>query len=117
VVAARLRVADTFWGRLMGLLGRSGLQADAGLLIRPCRVVHTIGMRFPIDLIYLDARNKVVKAEAVVSPLRICWGNDQTVSVMELSAGTIESSKTEPGDLFQLIEVTPQQQDSNGLRS
>ena len=51
----QLRVADTPWQRMRGLLGYPPLQADQGLLIRPCNMVHTVGMRYPIDIVYIDA--------------------------------------------------------------
>ncbi|MEI7880862.1 MAG: DUF192 domain-containing protein, partial [bacterium] len=47
-------VADTFWKRSIGLMGKPGLKAGQGLLLSPCGSIHTCFMRFPIDIIFLD---------------------------------------------------------------
>ena len=60
VVAERVKRADTFATRLVGLLGRAGLQEDEGLWISPCRGIHTMGMRFAIDALFLDETHRVV---------------------------------------------------------
>lgn len=104
VVAKRLRVAETIFSRLMGLLGRSRLDLEEGLWIRSCRAIHTFGMRFPIDVIFLDAQQRVVKTVAGVAPFQICLGGRVTRSVLELPVGTIEQSCTRPGDQIHFIE-------------
>ena len=53
-VALEVDVAATRATRRRGLLGRESLGATEGLLLTPCKAVHTIGMRFPIDLIFID---------------------------------------------------------------
>jgi uncharacterized membrane protein (UPF0127 family) len=58
-VLASADVADTRADRRRGLLGRD--QLDGAYVLRPCRWIHTIGMRFPIDVAYLDARGEVIK--------------------------------------------------------
>ena len=59
-LADHATVADNFWRRLRGLLGRSGLEAGEGLVIRPCNSVHMLGMRFPLDVLYLDRAGTVL---------------------------------------------------------
>jgi uncharacterized membrane protein (UPF0127 family) len=68
VVADRLRSADTHWTRLRGLLGTSGLAPGEGLWIRPCRQVHMFGMRYPIDVVFLDERLGVVHTIPGLAP-------------------------------------------------
>jgi uncharacterized membrane protein (UPF0127 family) len=104
VVAMRLRVRVTFFGRLIGLLGRSGLRPGEGLWISPCRAIHTIGMRFSLDVIFLDHGNKVVRTEAGVAPFRVCLGGREARSVIELPVGTLKQSCTVPDDLIEFIK-------------
>jgi uncharacterized membrane protein (UPF0127 family) len=50
-------VAYSLLARMKGLLGRQGLEPGESLWIRPCNSIHTIGMKFPIDAVFLDSRN------------------------------------------------------------
>ena len=61
-------------------------------------------MRFPIDVIFLDADDRVVKTAAGVAPFRICLGGKNAESALELPIGTIERSRTQPGDRIDLVE-------------
>ena len=80
------------------------MEEGAGIWIRPCRAVHTIGMRFPIDVIFLDADDRVVKTAAGVAPFQICLGGKNAKSALELPIGTIERSCTVSGDQIDLIK-------------
>lgn len=104
VLATRLEVAGTGQSRRKGLLGREGLEAGAGLWIVPCESVHTFFMRFPIDLVYLDRRNRVRKVRRAVGAWRlsVCL---TAHSVLELPAGTVCSSQTERGDTLEFSPV------------
>src|SRR6516165_9881454 len=64
-------VADDSAKRRNGLLGREGLSRGEGLWIVPCEAVHTFGMRFPIDLVFLDRANRIVKIRSDVGPWRL----------------------------------------------
>ena len=101
-VADSAQVADTSSTRRKGLLGRRTLEPGEGLWISPCESVHTCGMKFPIDLIYLDHRKKVRKIRASVVPWRfsMCL---LAHSVLEVPAGTIDRTQTKAGDQFELI--------------
>lgn len=103
VLAGNLEVADTGATRSKGLLGREGLLQGEGLWIVPCESVHTFGMRFPIDLVYLDRKLKIKKLRNSVPAWRIsaCFSAH---SVVELPAGTILDSQTALGDT---LELTP----------
>jgi uncharacterized protein len=103
-LAARVRVADTFLSRLIGLLGQRSLDKDDGLWIKPCRSIHTVGMMFSLDAVFLDARNRVIKTRSELAPFRICRGGRTVKSVLELAAGTIEHTHTAPGDQIRFVE-------------
>jgi uncharacterized protein len=114
VLADRVEVADRGATRRKGLLGRDGLAAGEGLWIVPCESVHTFGMRFPIDLIYLDRGKKVKKVRNGVPPWRLsaCFSAH---SVLELLPGTIGATQTRPGDKLEFSNADPPA-DSKGSR-
>ncbi len=60
IILSRLYVADSLFKRCKGLLGRKFIGRDEGLLIPKCNAIHTIGMRFPIDVVFLDEKGKIV---------------------------------------------------------
>jgi hypothetical protein len=100
-IADRIEIADRGPRRRKGLLGRAGLSEGEGLWIVPCEAVHTFGMQFPIDLVYLDRRQRVVKTRANVKPGRLsaCL---TAHSVVELPSGTLGKTLVTPGDMLEL---------------
>lgn len=101
-VAARVRRADRPWSRMVGLLGRRSLAEDEGLLLVPCTSIHTLLMRFPIDVIYMNREHVVVKAIRALRPFRFSACLRGGHSVLELPAGAIEASGTRVGDRLSL---------------
>jgi uncharacterized membrane protein (UPF0127 family) len=97
VVCGSCEVAEGFVARLRGLLGRKRLEAGAGMLFRPANSVHTIGMRFPIDVVYLDRNLTVLEVVRRLGPWRVsaCW---RAQAVLELSAGECERLALAVGD-------------------
>lgn len=71
--------------RMRGLLGHPPLQPGEGILIQPCNSVHTLFMRYPIDVIYLDRNNAVLKLVPSLRPFRLSFGAG-AVAVLELGA-------------------------------
>ncbi|HQZ02301.1 MAG TPA: DUF192 domain-containing protein [Thauera sp.] len=67
----RIRSARSFWQRAIGLLGRAALDLDEALLIRPCQAIHTCGMRFAIDVVFLDRNGVVLSVHPAVGPWRV----------------------------------------------
>lgn len=100
VICAEGRLADTFFTRLFGLLGRKGLEESAGLLITPSSGVHTFGMSFPIDIVSLDAKNRVLGAYENIGPWTVRGLSLKTRSVLELPAGRIRQCGIQPGDVL-----------------
>ncbi|MGI6358025.1 MAG: DUF192 domain-containing protein [Bacillota bacterium] len=96
-----LQPAATFWQRWRGLMGRASLPEGSGLLISPCRSVHTMHMRFPIDVIFLDRAWTVVGLEPSLRPWRFSRNYPSAWFAIELPAGTIQASGTEIGHRLQ----------------
>lgn len=86
-VLASLEVATTHAARRKGLLGRDGI--DGALLLEPCRSVHTIGMRFAIDVAHLDGERRVLHI-ATMAPWRVGRPVRGARSVIEAEAGSFE---------------------------
>ena len=97
VLASSADVADTSKKRRTGLLRHTSLPEGEGLWIAPCEGVHTVGMKFPIDVLFLNKTRKVLKIRKAMQPFRLalCLRAD---SVLELPAGTTEKTDTAPGD-------------------
>jgi uncharacterized membrane protein (UPF0127 family) len=106
VLASCMEVADSSAKRNKGLLGRKSLSAGGGLWILPCQAVHTFGMRFPIDLVYLDRKNRIRKLVSAAPPWRLS-GCLRAHSVLELPSGTIRGSETQDGDTLEISEASP----------
>ena len=87
---------------MKGLLGRNFLDDGEGLLIRPCKGIHTFGMKFPIDAIFLDRDKRVVAAISNFKPNRMTRTYLRASSVIELPAGTIDKTATLPGDQLEI---------------
>lgn len=102
-LATAAGVADTGHKRRVGLLKHDRLLPGQGLWIVPCEGIHTFGMKFPIDAIFLDRRKKVVKVRPAMGSRRISlclWAH----SILELPAGTAASTETRPGDQLEFEE-------------
>jgi uncharacterized membrane protein (UPF0127 family) len=89
VVCERCTVADTPFVRMRGLLGRSHLGSDEGILLRPAGSIHTFFMRFSIDAVFLDRDLRVVRVAERVAPWRAAAARGAR-SVLELRAGEAE---------------------------
>jgi uncharacterized membrane protein (UPF0127 family) len=110
VVADRAILANTSATRRTGLLKHDSLQDGEGLLIVPCEGVHTFGMKFPIDVIYLNKKHVVLKIKPEMPKRRmsICL---RAHSVLELPAGMAARTGTAAGDQLE-VERVEKAQDS-----
>jgi len=97
-ISLGVTVADSPLSRLRGLLGKMTLRSDEGLWIVPSRGIHTIGLMFPIDVIYLDSDLKVLYVVENLGPLRISPLRLRCASVLELPARSVFASGTQVGD-------------------
>lgn len=112
-LASNAVVAGSGAKRTKGLLGRKSLEPGEGMWIVPCEAVHTFGMRFPIDLVYLDRKHRVKKVRSNVVPWRLsaCLSAH---SIIELPSGTIGETLTQTGDL---LEISPASASTNETSS
>lgn len=89
---AHAGMAWSFKTRCVGLIRRRTLAAEEGLLLVPGGSVHTLGMSFPIDVVFLDRALKVIGLRKQVAPWRFVLAPAQTRFALELRAGRIEQS-------------------------
>ena len=101
IVAATVEVALTRRERRNGLLGRDRLDANAAMLISPCCSIHTVAMRFPIDVAFIDRDGHAVRLVHGLLPWRVA-GSVRAHAVIELAAGQLEACGVELGDRLYL---------------
>jgi uncharacterized protein len=101
LVCRRCRLADRPWTRVRGLLGRGVLEADEGLLLRPVGSIHTMFMRFAIDVVFLDREYGVLKVVENLGPWRFA-GARRAKAVLELPAGSA-SRKLQTGERLVIV--------------
>lgn len=95
VLGLDVPVADDFRSRLLGLAGLSREQAGSGLLLPRCASVHTFGMRFELDLVFLDREGRPLAAFFGVPPRRLAWSR-AAAAVLEIPSPRGENSRA-PG--------------------
>ena len=100
VLSSQCHFANSVLKRMIGLLNRKHLEAGEGLLLDRCYGIHTFGMRFPIDVLFLDKDLRVIRVVNALPPYRTCVVR-KAVYVLELPVGAIEQSRTEAGDQVQ----------------
>ncbi len=101
VLLTDLRLANRFGSRLKGLTDVAELALNEGLLICPCWAIHTIGMRYPIDVAFLNREGLVVKTVASLGP-RQCAAALSATQVLELRAGSLAALRIRVKDRISL---------------
>ena len=110
VLAARLETAGSFWGKLMGLMGRPSLPEGEGLWLPGGNGIHMMFMRFPIDAVFVSKADAegVRRVRSVHRGVRPWIGLVPLITgahgVLELPVGTIDASGTQPGDRVEIVE-------------
>lgn len=112
----RIEVADRFWKRLRGLLGRRAPRDGEGLLIRPSRGVHMYGMRYPLDVLLLDDAGRIVASYRELRPGKRTRLHADATQALELRAGTLEKSSTRTGDILTWSEAPAGRTEDTGAR-
>jgi len=98
VLGEKIGVAETSISRMVGLLGKPGLEPGTGLLIIPSQAIHTVAMRFAIDVVFVDRKWRVVHVRPAMVPYRVSGIHWRARCVIELPVGIIAQSLTEVGD-------------------
>ena len=104
LLADKARIANTFWGRAIGLLNRRSLERGEALILKPSCSIHTLFMRFAIDVIFLDKSNKIIGVLHSFKPFRISPLFFRASCTIELPEGTLRQTNTQIGDI---IEIKP----------
>ncbi len=92
------RLADTFWLRLRGLLGAAPLQKEEGLILVGEKSIHTLFMKFPIDVVYVNKNYQVIRTATNMVPYRLGPFVAQSAYVLEMPVGVIANTATRAGD-------------------
>jgi uncharacterized membrane protein (UPF0127 family) len=103
VVADRAEVADTFWRRGKGLIGRRELAEGSGLVIQPCGSIHMFFMSIPLDVLHIDKHGRVVRVLHGIKPWRLGPIVPSSKWVIELPEGTAQRTSTGLGDVIALV--------------
>lgn len=114
VLADRCALARSFWQRWIGLLGRRALAEGEGLWMDRCAAIHTFGMRFALDVVWLNEQRQVLQLVASLLPGRISVCRRAT-AVLELPEGTIYRTRTALGDHVQIADAPESQNDATIL--
>src|SRR5438309_2423906 len=101
ILASKVELADTPRARRTGLLQRDKLEAGEGLWIYPTQAIHTFGMKFPIDVVFIDKQMRVRRVYQNLAPYRLTTLVWSAQSVLELPSGSLAGTKTEIGDELQ----------------
>jgi uncharacterized membrane protein (UPF0127 family) len=103
-------VAERILERMKGLVGKQSFEKGEALWIRPCKGIHTIGMCFPIDILFLDSDNRVVDCKERMPPNRLSKVVFKAKTVLELPAGTVSVTETRIGDKISFFSKSPPQE-------
>jgi hypothetical protein len=98
-------LADTFWARLKGLLGKKELPAGKGIVIKPCSSIHTFGMAFPIDVAFVDKKDSVCYILEAMPSYRLSPLVRKASYVIEAPPNTFKKTGTVLGDRMKLEEI------------
>jgi uncharacterized membrane protein (UPF0127 family) len=104
-LAERVMLADGWWTRLRGMMGRPEPAADEGMLLAPCQSVHMYWMKYPLDVAFLSSDGRVVATYHGLAPSRRSKWHRDAEQALELKAGRLAATQTEVGDHLELRQV------------
>jgi uncharacterized membrane protein (UPF0127 family) len=99
--------AGTFWKRLRGYMGRPEPKIGEGILLAPCNAIHTWWVGFPLDILFIDEKGRVLKALRAFPPRRFTKPVSKARYVLEVPVGTIDASGTCVGDELNWQDPAP----------
>ena len=95
LVATKIVIAKNFFTRFLGLMGRKELAEDCAMMLLPCKSIHTLFMRFPIDVVYVGRDMRVLRIVKNMKPWRLNFGHRKAVCTLEFPARTLTFSPQE----------------------
>jgi len=105
ILGSRVALADKWWLRARGFMGRPQPGPGEGLLLSPCRAVHMHGMKYPLDVIFLNRQGRVTAAYPDLKPGRRTAWHGEARYALEIAAGTLAETDTQEGDLVAWLLV------------
>ncbi|MCL4440784.1 MAG: DUF192 domain-containing protein [Firmicutes bacterium] len=103
LLAQNVETAFSFPSRLQGLLGRPELLPGQGMLLKPCRSIHTFFMRFAIDVVFTDKEGEIIYLAPNLKPFKATPVIRGACMALELPSGTLSRTGTKKGDLIKFI--------------
>ena len=103
IMDSKLIIADNFFTRLRGLLFRKPLAQGEGLILIPCNSIHTFGMRYAIDAVYLDRTGRVLRVDEALPAGKAWPGARGAKRVLELPAGYAAKRQIRPTDVLEVV--------------
>lgn len=100
IIANKIGLANTMFSRFIGLISKKSIDENEGILLTPCNSIHMMFMKFPIDVVFLDKRNKVIKIIENIQPWKISPIVFKAQSVLELSSGTVSKKNIKIDDIL-----------------
>ena len=105
IIVPRLEIAGNLWQQTIGLIGRREFPADTGLWLHPCNGIHTFGVRFPIDVLFLDGEGRILRTVSRLRYCRACGPMRKAKTIVELPAGTLTRLALRVGMRVEAISV------------
>jgi uncharacterized membrane protein (UPF0127 family) len=102
IISNSVFIADSFFRRLFGLLLRKSLKSDEIFILKNCRSIHTIGMRYILDVVFLDDKGKVIAVFENLCPWRVTPYIREAISVLEARSGFLKKWSLDVGDRIML---------------
>lgn len=102
LILARLVAADTLAARTAGFLGRTRIEDDEAMWFDRCSGIHTLGMRVPIDVVFVNGGGIVLDVAEAVKPWRFWVGRARAGSVLEVAAGNARRQRITPGTILEM---------------
>ncbi len=105
VICDYIEDASSFLRRFMGLMYRKSIPQNHGLLLTPCNEIHTFGMRFDIDAVYISKNGEVLFIDEAVKPHKVCKKIKSAYKVLELNSGMAHKFGLNTGDSVDFVHI------------
>ena len=103
LLSGNIKTADSFFRKLFGLVFSAPLKEGEGLLIDNCSSIHTFWMRYPIDVLFLDSNNRVIRFFEDLKPFRVTPFIRGAAKTVELKSGSVKACSIKTGDCLKLM--------------